>query len=94
MENSFLILQFKRIREIGHQMQMVNAKLLKKSSKKNEDQFDLFWFFGWRKRRHQFYHTLENTEHSYQIVQGDLGEITFTKFKIKLQFVLIPKLLD
>jgi DNA polymerase-1 len=44
--------------------------------------------------RHQFYNTLDNTTHSYQIVQGDLGLIAVAKFTIKLQCVLIPKLLD
>lgn len=48
----------------------------KKAAKKtNEEQFDLFGFSdddGSDPRAHSFYATLENTEHFYQIVQGDL----------------------
>ncbi|TDE05202.1 DNA polymerase I [Flavobacterium sandaracinum] len=44
---------------------------------KNEDQFDLFGSAiaddSSDEGRQQFYNTLENTTHSYQIVQGDLG---------------------
>ena len=53
------------------------AKLYKKPQPKNEEQFDLFGSslhdetFG--ETRHQYYSSLENTKHSYQIIQGDLG---------------------
>ena len=44
---------------------------------KNEDQFDLFGSTipdeTSEEIRHQYYNTLENTTHSYQIIQGDLG---------------------
>nr|WP_309759149.1 DNA polymerase I [Flavobacterium sp.] len=54
-----------------------DAKLYKKPQPKNEDQFDLFGSTSANdsdeEARHQFYNTLENTTHSYQIVQGDLG---------------------
>lgn len=53
------------------------AKLYKKPQPKNEEQFDLF---GGpipdetsEGTRNQYYNSLENTEHSYQIIQGDLG---------------------
>ncbi len=54
-----------------------NAKLYKKPQPKNEEQFDLFGSAiqddSSEETRHQYYNTLENTAHSYQIVQGDLG---------------------
>jgi DNA polymerase-1 len=53
------------------------AKLYKKPQPKNEEQFDLFGSTipdeTSEETRHQYYDTLENTEHSYQIIQGDLG---------------------
>lgn len=53
------------------------AKLYKKPQPKNEDQFDLFGSAihdeSSEETRHQYYNSLENTEHSYQIIQGDLG---------------------
>ncbi len=52
------------------------AKLYKKPQPKSEDQFDLFGSAideGSEETRHQYYSLLENTEHSYQIIQGDLG---------------------
>ena len=52
------------------------AKLYKKPQPKSEDQFDLFGSAideGSEETRHQYYSSLENTEHSYQIIQGDLG---------------------
>ncbi len=52
-------------------------KLYKKTPAKNEDQFDLFGsttaIDSDEETRHQFYNTLNNTTHSYQIIQGDLG---------------------
>ncbi|KQB38022.1 DNA polymerase I [Flavobacterium daejeonense] len=53
------------------------AKLYKKPQAKNEDQFDLFSATTPGQDAEiahtQFYNTLENTPHSYQIIQGDLG---------------------
>ena len=53
------------------------AKLYKKPQAKNEEQFDLFGSTipdeTSEETRHQYYNSLENTEHSYQIIQGDLG---------------------
>ncbi|MFV8268675.1 DNA polymerase I [Flavobacterium sp. GT2N3] len=53
------------------------SKLYKKPQPKNEEQFDLFGSTipdnSSEETRHQFYNSLENTEHSYQIIQGDLG---------------------
>jgi len=53
------------------------AKLYKKPQPKNEEQFDLFGSAipdeTSEETRHQYYSSLENTEHSYQIIQGDLG---------------------
>jgi len=53
------------------------SKLYKKPQPKNEEQFDLFGSAiaedTSEETRHQYYATLENTEHSYQIIQGDLG---------------------
>ncbi len=53
----------------------LEAKLYKKPSGKNEEQFDLFGSNGDGETEHQNspYASLENTEHSYQIIQGDLG---------------------
>ncbi|MFV8368446.1 DNA polymerase I [Flavobacterium sp. LB2R40] len=53
------------------------TKLHKKTAPKNEEQFDLFGSAiqddSSDEARHQFYNNLENTAHSYQIIQGDLG---------------------
>ena len=53
-----------------------DSKLYKKPTK-NEEQFDLFGTAVTEENgvetRHQFYDTLENTTHFYQIVQGELG---------------------
>ncbi|PWA06840.1 DNA polymerase I [Flavobacterium psychrotolerans] len=53
------------------------AKLYKKPQPKNEEQFDLFGSAISEETsditHHQYYNTLENTEHSYQIIQGELG---------------------
>jgi DNA polymerase-1 len=53
------------------------AKLYKSPQPKKEEQFDLFASAipndDSDETRHQYYNTLENTEHSYQIIQGDLG---------------------
>lgn len=55
-----------------------DPKLYKKPQPKNEDQFDLFGSATTDEenpeaQRTSFYSNLENTPHSYQIVQGDLG---------------------
>ncbi len=55
-----------------------DAKLYKKAQPKNEDQFDLFGGGNTNGEnaeieRTSFYSTLENTEHFYQTIQGDLG---------------------
>ena len=53
------------------------TKLYRKQQPKNEDQFDLFGSAiaddTSETTRHQYYSTLDNTEHTYQNVQGDLG---------------------
>lgn len=54
-----------------------DAKLYKKPQPKNEDQFDLFGGGSTEETsetaKTSFYNTLENTPHSYQAIQGDLG---------------------
>ncbi|MDN3674863.1 DNA polymerase I [Flavobacterium branchiarum] len=54
-----------------------DPKLYKKPQAKNEDQFDLFGSATTDENpeanRTPFYSNLENTPHSYQIIQGDLG---------------------
>ncbi|BDB55961.1 DNA polymerase I [Flavobacterium ammonificans] len=69
--------QFDAIFRKGESLPAVDeAKLYKKPQPKSEDQFDLFGSAideGSEETRHQYYNTLENTEHSYQIIQGDLG---------------------
>ena len=54
-----------------------DTKLYKKPQPKNEEQFDLFGSAiddeTSEETRHQFYSSLEKTEHSYQVIQGDLG---------------------
>ncbi|MEN2399560.1 DNA polymerase I [Flavobacterium sp. MC2016-06] len=54
-----------------------DAKLYKKPQPKNEDQFDLFGGGSddesSETARTSFYNTLENTPHSYQAIEGDLG---------------------
>ncbi|MFV8370958.1 DNA polymerase I [Flavobacterium sp. LB2P74] len=53
------------------------TKLYKKPQPKNEEQFDLFGSAiqdnPSEETRHQYYNSLENTQHSYQIIQGNLG---------------------
>jgi DNA polymerase-1 len=52
------------------------AKLYKKPQAKTEEQFDLFGSAideGSEETRNHYYNSLENTTHSYQIIQGDLG---------------------
>lgn len=54
-----------------------DAKLYKKAQPKNEDQFDLFGGGTTGDSAEEimssFYNNLENTPHSYQIIQGNLG---------------------
>ena len=69
--------QFDAIFRKGETAPVVDeAKLYKKPQPKTEEQFDLFGSTideGSEEARHQYYNTLENTTHSYQIIQGDLG---------------------
>jgi DNA polymerase-1 len=69
--------QFDAIFKKGETAPVVDeAKLYKKPQPKTEEQFDLFGSAideGSDETRHQYYNTLENTTHSYQIIQGDLG---------------------
>ena len=69
--------QFDAIFRKGETAPVVDeAKLYKKPQPKTEEQFDLFGSAideGSDEARHQYYNTLENTTHSYQIIQGDLG---------------------
>ena len=56
------------------------ASSVKKSSPKNQDQFDLFGFSDDESdepKPNSFYATLENTNHNYQIIQGNLGTKLF-----------------
>lgn len=64
-----------------------DAKLYKKPATKNENQTDLFGFNADEEteQRTSIYTSLENTEHSYQIIQGDLG------IKLLLQNLLNQK---
>lgn len=54
-----------------------DSKLYKKTQPKNEEQFDLFGSATQSDEattnHQQYYNTLANTPHSYQIIQGDLG---------------------
>jgi len=73
--------QFDNLFKIGGGNELANktdeAKLYKKPQPKNEDQFDLFGSATTDENpetaRVSFYDTLENTSHSYQAIQGDLG---------------------
>ncbi|RUT70949.1 DNA polymerase I [Flavobacterium cupreum] len=72
--------QFDNLFKIGGGNELANkgdeAKLYKKPQPKNEEQFDLFGggaTIDETEERTSFYNTLENTEHSYQAVEGDLG---------------------
>ncbi|MGV1011487.1 MAG: DNA polymerase I [Flavobacterium sp.] len=63
--------------ENGNDSSDDNSKTVKKApvKKTNEDQFDLFGFTDEESdeaKPNSFYATLENTEHFYQIIQGDL----------------------
>jgi DNA polymerase-1 len=63
--------------ELASAAQPTDAKLYKKPQPKNEDQFDLFGGGATTdensEERTSFYNTLENTPHSYQAIEGDLG---------------------
>ncbi|WP_456313029.1 DNA polymerase I [Pseudomonas shirazensis] len=73
--------QFDNLFKIGGGNELANkgdeAKLYKKPQPKNDDQFDLFGGGATTdentEERTSFYNTLENTEHSYQAIEGDLG---------------------
>ncbi len=56
------------------------TKPIRKVAPKNENQFDLFGFSdeeSGEEKTNSFYATLENTNHNYQIIQGDLGTKLF-----------------
>lgn len=73
--------QFDNLFRTDHNAPVANnaeeARLYKKPQPKNEEQFDLFATTSTDEVtgevRTSYYNTLENTEHSYQMVQGDLG---------------------
>lgn len=73
--------QFDNLFKVGGGNELANkgdeAKLYKKPQPKNEDQFDLFGGGATTdaetEERTSFYNTLENTTHSYQAIEGDLG---------------------
>lgn len=75
--------QFDNLFKVGSTNETANpasdAKLYKKPHQKNDEQFDLFGGGGTtldesaEAARNSFYSTLDNTEHSYQTIQGDLG---------------------
>jgi len=73
--------QFDNLFKVGGGNELANkadeAKLYKKPQPKSEDQFDLFGggatTYETTEERTSFYNNLENTPHSYQLVQGDLG---------------------
>ncbi|MBS7230025.1 DNA polymerase I [Flavobacterium psychroterrae] len=73
--------QFDNLFKFGGGNELANkgddAKLYKKPQPKNDDQFDLFGGGATTsedaEERTSFYNTLENTPHSYQAVEGDLG---------------------
>jgi DNA polymerase-1 len=73
--------QFDAIFKKGSAITVANpendAKLYKKPQPKNEEQFDLFGSTitdtNSEESRHQYYDSLENKKHSYQIIQGELG---------------------
>jgi DNA polymerase-1 len=73
--------QFDNLFKIGGGNELAHkadeAKLYKKPQPKNEDQFDLFGGGATTdentEERTSFYNTLENTPHSYQAIEGDLG---------------------
>nr|WP_294786914.1 DNA polymerase I [uncultured Flavobacterium sp.] len=75
--------QFDNLFKVGTANETANpasdAKLYKKPQPKNDEQFDLFGGGGTtldesaEAARNSFYSTLDNTEHSYQTIQGDLG---------------------
>lgn len=73
--------QFDNLFRTDHNAPVANnteeARLYKKPQPKNDEQFDLFATTSTDEVtgevRTSYYNTLENTEHSYQMVQGDLG---------------------
>lgn len=73
--------QFDNLFKVGGGNELANkgdeAKLYKKPQPKNEDQFDLFGGGATidteTEERTSFYNTLDNTTHSYQAIEGDLG---------------------
>ncbi len=73
--------QFDNLFRIDHNASVANnpaeAKLYKKQPAKNEDQFDLFASTSGDgsigETKTSFYKTLKDTEHFYQLVEGDMG---------------------
>ncbi|MFY0484061.1 DNA polymerase I [Flavobacterium sp. PLA-1-15] len=73
--------QFDNLFRTDHNAPVANnpeeARLYKKPQPKNDEQFDLFALpttdEATGEVRTSYYNTLENTEHNYQMVQGDLG---------------------
>jgi DNA polymerase-1 len=69
--------QFDAIFKKGEPAAVIDeAKLYKKPQAKSEEQFDLFGSaidVGFEAAHPHYFRSIENTEHSYQIIQGDLG---------------------
>jgi DNA polymerase-1 len=60
----------------GEENEVIQATKKAPAKKSNEDQFDLFGFSDDEsddEKPNSFYATLENTNHNYTIIQGDLG---------------------
>jgi DNA polymerase-1 len=64
----------------GEENEVIQATKKAPAKKSNEDQFDLFGFSddeSDNEKPNSFYATLENTNHNYTIIQGDLGTKLF-----------------
>ena len=64
----------------GEENEVIQATKKAPAKKSNEDQFDLFGFSDEEngdEKPNSFYATLENTDHNYTIVQGELGTKLF-----------------
>ena len=64
----------------GEENEVIQATKKAPAKKSNEDQFDLFGFSDDEsddEKPNSFYATLENTNHNYTIIQGDLGTKLF-----------------
>ncbi len=83
----FIELEFRQMKTVFDKLYNINGnnnqsdndeKVVKKAptKKTNDEQFDLFGFSDGEdltENSNSFYSTLENTEHSYQTIQGELG---------------------